>query len=188
MQLNYRGMSQDDVYPAIQKWQDHFDSRLADWESIQNTQELQRVQANLQEEVVTSWWKLADFIVMKYNDGKVNWPKAGVAIGYPEEYAKMIGFSNDVHPVWVQAAEVPPVAIDGYVPSSARMPAVWHSDTATWTYPGDASLQAATTASRQSPIILQFLVTSLAVGFGIVLGRVYERRKVSAADAYRPFL
>merc|ERR1712203_1041839 len=110
-------MSEADVYPAIRKWQDDIDSRMGEMQQA-DSQRLASLQISLQEEVVASWWKLADFIVMKYNDGKVNWPKAGVSIGYPEEYAKMIGFSNDVHPNWVRQAEVPPVAIEGYVPSS----------------------------------------------------------------------
>merc|ERR1712203_1098963 len=111
MQLNYHDMSVNEVYPAIKKWQDHFDSKLAEWDAITDSKELARVQVKAQEDVVASWWRLADFIVMKYNDGKINWPKAGVSIGYPEQFSRMIGFDNDVHPVWVQPAVAPPVAM-----------------------------------------------------------------------------
>merc|ERR1712137_501432 len=121
MQLNYRGMREADVYPAIRKWQDEIDSRMAKMEEA-DPQRLESLQITLQEELVAAWWKLADFIVMKYNDGKVNWPKAGVSIGYPEQFSRMIGFSNDVHPVWVQPAAVPPVQMDGYVPALLQCP------------------------------------------------------------------
>merc|ERR1712232_929335 len=149
--------------------------------------ELARVQVQAQEDVVASWWKLADFIVMKYNDGKINWPKAGVIIGYPEQFSRMIGFSNDVHPVWVQPAVTPPVEMEGFIPSSAVMPSTWNSGTATWTYAA-TSIQAAATKPQlqhvQHSMITQLVVTSIVGVLGVITGRVYERRRLSTSDAY----
>jgi len=183
MQLNYQGMSQAEVYPAIKKWQDDIDSRLSKFEAANNTQ-LATLQTALQEEVVASWWKLADFLVMKYNDGKVNWPKAGRSIGYPEDYAKMIGFSNDVHPIWVQGVFKPLVVVDGYTPSSVVLPQTWDSVTATWSYTRAPPMDEAARPTIAYSILIQALVTSLAVGFGIAIGRSYESRKASRQDAY----
>jgi len=184
MQLNYHDMSVNEVYPAIKKWQDHFDGQLAEWDAMTDKEELARAQIQAQEDVVASWWKLADFIVMKYNDGKINWPKAGVSIGYPEQFSRMIGFSNDVHPLWVQPAVAPTVAMDGYIPSSAVMPSTWHSETATWTYALSSTQSAAAQPDSHYPMVAQLFLTSLVGGLGIIVGRIIERRQASSAAPY----
>jgi len=182
MQLNYRGMSEDDVYPAIKKWQNNIDGRLSDFEAADD-KALAKMQIDLQEDVVADWWKLADFLVMKYNDGKVNWPKAGKSIGYPEQFSRMIGFNNDVHPNWVNGVEAPLVTVDGYVPRSVRMPMIWHSATATWTYATDLATQAVSTSDLQL-FLLQFFITCFALTLGVALGRGYERRNKRSPDHY----
>jgi len=184
MQLNYHDMSVNEVYPAIKKWQDHFDSQLPKWEAIADSNELAQIQVKAQDDVIACWWKLADFIVMKYNDGKINWPKAGVSIGYPEQFSRMIGFNNDVHPLWVQPAVVPPVEMNGYVPSTASMPSVWHSETATWTYAASSTQNAAKRVDTSYSVTTQAMMASIVGCLGIMVGRVYERRQQSSSRAY----
>jgi len=183
MQLNYRTISRDEVYPTIEKLQDEIDKQVEDIAARADVTRLEQLQLTLQERVVASWWKLSDFIVMKYNDGKTNWPKAGKSFGYPEQWAEMIGFSNDVHPLWVQPAITPPVQIDGYVEQSVSLPVTWNGKTATWLY--DTEVQTAAMQNTQSPFWVQMTLASLAVCVGVVIGRVVERRKVAAFDAYR---
>jgi dipeptidase len=185
MQLNYRGMSKDDVYPRRERWQDEIDRRLARLESEEfGLEDRKKWQSAIQEELVADWWSMADFLVMKYNDGKVNWPKAGRSIGYPEDFARLVGFSNDVHPIWVQPAATPQVHVESYVPKSVQLPLIWDSPSMTWSYEDDA-LQAAT---QPSPAVTSSLgsvaATFVALCAGIALGRSFERRKVAARDAY----
>merc|ERR1719313_266503 len=68
MQLNYRDSSQRDAYPAIESWQAKIDEQCKAMEH-RDPDVLSQWQIQLQAEVVASWWKLADFLVMKYNDG-----------------------------------------------------------------------------------------------------------------------
>jgi len=110
MTWNYKGSSEQEVFPAIKKWQDTIDEQM-DSLDTSNIEKLAEWQVSIQEQVVVSWWKMADFIVMKYNDGKINYPVVGTSAGYPQPFTDMIGFSNDVHPIWVQAASQPPSSI-----------------------------------------------------------------------------
>merc|ERR1711957_300351 len=183
MRLNYRAMSLDDVYPKIEAWQNKIDEEMKSLAGANITQ-LQDWQIALQKLVVTAWWKLADFLVMKYNDGKTNWPTAGKSLGYPEQWARMVGFSNDVRPRWVQPVAVPPVHMDGYVEKTVNFPLSWDSETASWSYAAPTSLNFAASRSFQSPFFFQVAFSCLAVFVGVVMGRVYERRQILARDVY----
>eukprot|EP00930_Biecheleria_cincta_P004181 TRINITY_DN105075_c0_g1_i1.p1 TRINITY_DN105075_c0_g1~~TRINITY_DN105075_c0_g1_i1.p1 ORF type:complete len:695 (-),score=114.80 TRINITY_DN105075_c0_g1_i1:44-2128(-) len=62
-------------------------------------------QMHAQQAVVDRWWRLADELVVAYNDGFFNdasHDKFGVGLGYPEWWAQQIGFNQDVHPIYVK--------------------------------------------------------------------------------------
>jgi len=42
--------------------------------------------------VVSEWWKLADYLIMKYNDGYVNIPRVSQGVGYPAWWLKEVGY------------------------------------------------------------------------------------------------
>merc|ERR1712096_107201 len=77
MQLNYRAMSLNDVYPRIQRWQDKIDT-VTEAMAGANASQMKLMQIALHEEVVADWWKLADWLIMRYNDGRVNYPTLGM--------------------------------------------------------------------------------------------------------------
>merc|ERR1711904_385730 len=84
-------------------------------------------------------------MIMKYNDGKVNDKKMGKSEGYPQDFADMIGFTNDVHPIWVQPAAAPPTSVE-YVEKFA-LPTTWDGAARQW-LPGTAALSMATRSER----------------------------------------
>lgn len=45
-------------------------------------------------QVVDEWWKLADFLIAKYDDGFVNSPKLAEEVGYPEWWRDQVGYKD----------------------------------------------------------------------------------------------
>lgn len=184
MQLNYKAMRQD-VYPAIEAWQDTIDEQRAAAEQLA-PQDLGKWQVSVQEDVVASWWKMADLLIMKYNDGRVNVPKVGAGIGYPQWFADMVGFGNDIHPTWVRATAEPPASVlhnlVGYITPEFQLPQVFDMRTKTWSYtPLETSMAASALPGQGlafSATALQSALTIAALWAGVALGRIYERRKL----------
>jgi len=186
MQLNYEAMSKGEVYPAIQSWQDRIDGEV-EAASRLPVPSLVKWQIDIQHRVVDDWWKMADFLVMKYNDQRINHPNVGAATGYPQWYADMVGFSHDVHPLWVQPASQPVVEVKDYQPPLYPLPKVWDYASATWMF--EAASTISSSSSRTSPegasiLMLQSLLTLVALGAGVVLGRSYEQRRQGGVDTY----
>jgi dipeptidase len=44
--------------------------------------------------VVNDWWALADYLIVKYNDGYVNAPGGRSAPGYPTEWLDAVGYGK----------------------------------------------------------------------------------------------
>mmetsp|Transcript_52347 Transcript_52347/g.146014 ORF Transcript_52347/g.146014 Transcript_52347/m.146014 type:complete len:547 (-) Transcript_52347:424-2064(-) len=192
MQLNYRAMSQDDVYPRIQAWQDTIDEECTNVEQA-SPEALAAWQLSVQERVVADWWDFSDFLIMKYNDGRINVPRVGRSPGYPQWFTEMIGYGNDVHPVWVQPAAGPVSAAatpPSYVAAHFTLPQVWNRPMSTWSYaaPRFASLAETSTdgaAGFPTMVPLQVASSILVLCGGVALGRAYERRRHrDAATAY----
>jgi len=132
MQLNYHGMSTEDVLPRKEHWQDRLDAERT-LKSAVSTAELDAWQIRIQEELIADWWRLADFLIMKWNDmSHTTENVTDKAVGYPEWWAKMIGYSNDVHPVWVQPAAQPEPSCPDYVPATVSLPRDWNDETHSW--------------------------------------------------------
>lgn len=95
MNINYRNMSQTFVQPAVKKWQ----PRLIE---VANTRDEKLITA-MTDELVKYWWKLADTLIVTYNDGYYTTPDGKAAYtGYPEEFLRSIGFNDGfVFPVGV---------------------------------------------------------------------------------------
>lgn len=122
MTVNWRNMSSEEVFPLQQKLQDGIDADLESMlAKIPDQETAARWQRNTQQAVVSQWWKLADRLIVKYNDGyytkvgpDVANPVIGKSYGYPDWFDQMIGQTADVHPVWVQGwvpgenAAIPP--------------------------------------------------------------------------------
>lgn len=132
MQLNYHGMSTEDVLPRKAAWQDRIDAERA-LKLTASVEELDSWQIRIQQELVLDWWMLADFLIMKWNDmSRTTENTTDVAVGYPEWWARMIGYSHDVHPVWVQPAAQPESFCPDYVPATITLPSEWNDKTHNW--------------------------------------------------------
>ena len=110
MGLNYRNMSKEYVYPARDDLQDYVMQKVESTERALYSKEkkdndsvamlgLSEVQTQLQDHVVTSWWKLADLLVMRYNDGYFNFPewapRSVKIIDIPVDFLHAIGFNDE---------------------------------------------------------------------------------------------
>jgi dipeptidase len=106
--VNHRNMSQEYVYPKRDELQKEVLSRVEETESMlyssKNTSRevsivLGETQTELQEEVVSSWWSLADMLVMRYNDGYFNFPEwapnSVKIIDIPVWFLQAMGFGDD---------------------------------------------------------------------------------------------
>lgn len=149
MQLNYKGMSEEDVLPARKAWQDRIDKeRAARASNPRGAEDLGQWQLRLQEELVASWWSLSEAIIAKWNDMRRQIsgptsivPTGGTAYGYPEWWAEMIGFNHDPHPIWVKRAVTPPTDIS-IAPSTVTVPGTWSITTGWVSDSAEALLEA----------------------------------------------
>jgi len=183
MTWNYKGSSENEVFPAIKKWQDTIDEQMEKLD-ISNVDKLAEWQVSIQEQVVASWWKMADFMCMKYNDGKINYPVIGKSAGYPQPFADMIGFSNDVHPIWVQAASQPPSSISWT--QLNPLPAIWDGEAlpfGKWFFADEISNNLSTAASDAS---FQPRLTVMTLALGIAVGVVIGRKSRATSKASTP--
>jgi hypothetical protein len=106
--VNHRNISAEYVYPKRDELQqivleevERVEKKLykAQANETEVSVRLGEVQSELQEEVVSSWWNLADMLVMRYNDGYFNfpdWAKNSVKIiDTPIWFLEAMGFSDD---------------------------------------------------------------------------------------------
>jgi len=157
MQLNYHGMSTEDVLPRAEAWQDRIDRELAQARSSGTTAHWQ---VRMQEDLAADWWRLADFLVMKWNDmSRTSENATAISLGYPEWWARMVGFNEDIHPLWVTpAAQSPSCASDTLPVRSAPCPDVmaptvtlphaWDHKAQTWIEWGFGGFSAAAATSE----------------------------------------
>jgi hypothetical protein len=100
MNINYRNMSETFVYPAVREWQPKL------LQAAKSKDE--SVIIKVTDELIDAWWKLADTLVVTYNDGYYTEPSGKASYtGYPAEYLKSIGFNDGfVYPMGVCPASV----------------------------------------------------------------------------------
>ncbi|MCP4724775.1 MAG: peptidase C69, partial [bacterium] len=48
--------------------------------------------STMAQRTVDEWWKLGDYLVVKYSDGYINLPRTGHTVGYPEDWLKAVGY------------------------------------------------------------------------------------------------
>jgi len=198
MQLNYEGMSEQDVYPMMKEWQDKID---AEWGEARQADPklIKDWQIHLQEQLAASWWGLADRLVWKYNDMSTTTPNVtDRSDGYPEWYAKMIGYSQDVHPIWVQPVPRPDATLPGYVASTVVLPRAWDESVEQWVdwallpmcpspdVDVDMGLAAMAPGSLDPGLLAGpiALVAALSAGVGASVGFAVGRRRGERSTGY----
>jgi hypothetical protein len=124
MEISYKNMSETYVYPKVQELQTELDTKVK--QAVQDAStaptrkdaalELGRAQTGMQRHVVQEWWRLADMLVVRYNDGFFNFgpwaPQTVGAIGYPSFWLEMIGYSQEsYYPTWFSRNATPPALL-----------------------------------------------------------------------------
>lgn len=190
MQLNYQGMSTEDVLPRMEAWQERFDQELQKHDHA-DAQELRSWQVDLQERLVADWQSLADFLIMKWIDmRRSSGDVTAGAVGYTDNWAKMIGYSYDVHPIWVKPAETPgEVPWAGYVAPTVSLPRFFNFTSVSWAgwteVPGGtSSLANAPQAMLLGPWIYQVITAVCLVSVGFIAGR---RRRPDHSTESQPY-
>jgi dipeptidase len=106
--VNHRNISAQYVYPKRDELQAEVLEQVSKvekkiFESASNAIDISitlgNTQTKIQEEVVSSWWKLGDMLIVRYNDGFFNFaewaPNAVRGIEYPIWFLQMMGFNDD---------------------------------------------------------------------------------------------
>jgi hypothetical protein len=120
MNINYRDMSEMYVGPRVHEEQQRIltvvESLEHDWP---DTDSLNMIQTQLQDDLVRRWWELGDILVAAFNDGIHTFENGTQqTYGYPAWWLQMIGFDNNAEwwrPQWVQWASFPPLLLQSTV-------------------------------------------------------------------------
>jgi len=178
-------MSLQYVFPLRDQLEAAIDTQRLVLEASHPTNEaLATWQVGAQETVVSQWWELADFLVMAYNDNNFNAHTVGGSIGYPVEFANMIGFNQDVHPIFV--GRVAPSHVD-----ANHLPSVFDRQNNEWDMSGPTAAEPQFLAEHDRSSVGTWVVTVVAcfatTSFAFVAGRKFEKASVDAkADAFLP--
>jgi len=159
-------------------------------------------QTKTQQRVVDRWWRLADELVVTYNDGFYNdaeTNRMGLNLGYPEWWARQIGFNQDVHPIFVKRDESadavyladPALCPPGFRSTESPLPAGYDFKAAMW-----LAVPSKTTLASNLPSValtasgmLQWATMIGALLVGISIGRFHERKNHGVhASSYQRLL
>jgi len=197
--INWRNASKDSLLPLRAHLQHNLEIERADAEEAAHMSGawadiLSGFQKSAQQRTVDRWWKLADDLIVKYNDGFYNNVKTGVmgsGMGYPLWWAKEVGFNQDIHPIFVtrdsafeeaysgDATLAPP----GFIAFSNPLPLVYDHSAGAWTPPSDVMSTSELPGASTSVQPLQLLMAGAVLFLGVVIGRVVERRSQQQANS-----
>uniref|UniRef100_A0A7S4SSK6 Phospholipase B-like n=1 Tax=Alexandrium monilatum TaxID=311494 RepID=A0A7S4SSK6_9DINO len=153
-------------------------------------------QVFVQQKVVDRWWRLADDLIVAYNDGFYNdagSQRFGLSLGYPEWWARQIGFNQDVHPIFVKRDRLADELFERDVEvrppdfraARSKLPNQYDFTSSQWLYAAPPSTGLTNGTSDVfvfSAWQVQVLTTFGALLTGLALGRAYERRKVRTSE------
>jgi len=117
MNINFEQMMQKHVGPTLAEEQKRIiegvEALEANWP--EDSHVVSEKQKQMQEQLLKSWWTLADDLVVHFSDGvytRKNTTKA--PLGYPAWWLQMIGFNNEFYKIqWNQYAALPPPLLLG---------------------------------------------------------------------------
>mmetsp|Transcript_105164 Transcript_105164/g.255309 ORF Transcript_105164/g.255309 Transcript_105164/m.255309 type:complete len:506 (-) Transcript_105164:72-1589(-) len=196
--MHWRNASAQFIFPLKAELEGEIASEMANVEARAKDEGLHVLaewQVSTQQRVVDRWWRLADELVVAYNDGFFNNAKTqmfGASLGYPEWWARQIGFNQDVHPIFVKrdtlADELytrdamlrPP----DFEAAKSRLPMQYDFTKSTWLYSAPVAADPPEQLSREMICPLQLFATVGTFVLGVALGRACERKRSgpSAAD------
>jgi len=107
MNLNYRNMSMEEVFPARDALQEYVFDRVDILEKnlsenkVDNSIKMAQVQTSIQAHVTKTWWELADTLIVRYNDGFFNFgkyfPNKVMNLPFPTEWLRMVGYQDNFY-------------------------------------------------------------------------------------------
>ncbi len=196
MNINYRNMSMEYVYPKRDELQklvlEEVAARELELSKIDRKEHAEKIskqlgqfQTEIQELVVSSWWNLADLLVVRYNDGYFNFPEwapnSVKIIDMPSWFLDMIGFSDSfLRPT-----------LHWFVPfSGTKEEALEFGKTnGPLTANSGTSIVTATTSTNKwfsTPVILSLFAVGIGMFFfGKSIGSSSRTRTVAKEDHYK---
>jgi len=199
---NWRHASEHFLRPLRAQLQDELSVEMRHVEAKAEKEGLQLLadwQVQAQQRVVDRWWELADDLVVIYNDGFFNnatTGELGVSLGYPEWWARKIGFNQDIHPIFVKRdaeaqesfASDPKLCPPGWQPPKSSLPDGYNFAAAHWLFSGASGFSSRTVATPPAQrregawleVLVQASVASLLLAVGVLAGRAWERRVAGA--------
>lgn len=145
--MNYRNSSIEDILPLKKEFEDRMDHELSTLNDVKTLKEAGEWATRTQKETVSRWWDLFEHLLVKYNDGfyndltKPGSTGIGQNIGFPVWWAKMIGFNQDIHPIFVERTLDldQDIIIEGQLPRRYEflIPTGWTGSS--WVFPSYAS-------------------------------------------------
>jgi len=203
--VNWRHASENFVLPLRAEWHKKIADEMPVVEARarrEGAKALAEWQVRTQRQVVERWWQLADDLIATYNDGFLNQGEnLGANLGYPEWWAREIGFNQDVHPIFIKRdglaqeryEEKPGMCPPGWRPWRSTLPAGYNFAGAHWLYETDRHGDVrGSRLDTERPIVgfgfHQVAVGAIACIAGAVLlgcafigGAVWERRRAASA-------
>jgi hypothetical protein len=181
---NWRHASENFVLPLKEQLQTEIMAEMIDVEAKakqQGPSVLGQWQAKKQQQVVDRWWRLGDELIVAYNDGFFNdvHSRPGIGLNYPDWWLKLIGFNQDVHPIFVRRDDSN-TAPDYKPITHSILPPNYNMTSNTWLYsmPIASDLAAVAAASNVWPAFMCQVVFTFAILLaGVAIGQIFERRK-----------
>jgi len=171
--VNYHRASKEQIYPLKKELETQIENELQRLKE-DDLKAVGKWAKAKQTEVVERWLQLGDELIVTYNDGfyndfKKGNPGMGQKIGYPAEWARMVGFDNDVHPIYVKPNTDPaayfaahPDAISyRFVEPANPLPRTWEKNE--WVYESphsDEGAKGSTPHSAPEGYSLTWLLTT----------------------------
>jgi len=192
---NWQNASKQFILPLRSKLHNEIQEEMPAVEARakkEGVQVLAEWQTRTQQRVVDRWWRLADELVVAYNDGFFNDAKSnqmGLSMGYPTWWAHAIGFNQDVHPIYVkrdfnpyESCLVNPLVCDPHLHAiRSPLPASFDFNTFTWLSAAEGTTQLSELANTAAPVTVQLLAMASMLLIGLIIGRTFERRRMCAS-------
>jgi len=191
---NWENASKQFILPLRSKFHNEIQAEMPAVEARakkEGVQVLAEWQTRMQQRVVDRWWRLADELVVAYNDGFFNDAKSnqmGLSIGYPTWWAHAIGFNQDVHPIYVKrdfnptaSCKADPLVCDPHLRAiRSPLPAAFDFTSFTWLAAAEGATQLNELALTTAPVTVQLFAMTAMLLLGVLIGRTFERRRMRA--------
>jgi hypothetical protein len=194
---NWQNASKQFIFPLRSKLHNEIQEEMPAVEARAKREGLQVLaewQTRTQQRVVDSWWRLADELVVTYNDGFFNDARQGsngmgLSMGYPTWWAHAIGFNQDVHPIYVKrdydpeaSCRADPLVCDPRLHAiHSPLPAAFDFKTLTWPAAAEGATRLSELVNTAAPLTAQIVAMAGMLLLGLVIGRTFERRRMCAS-------